>query len=117
MVFAYMGPPEQMPAFPTYDSFNRPGYRMIPGQKYFYPCNWLQIKENSMDPVHTAFLHTIVSGTQFTEAFGDVGVMECQETPVGMVYIHTRRYRDFVWVHMNDYIPPNIHQFPPTYEV
>jgi hypothetical protein len=76
----------------------------------------VQIKENSMDPVHTAFLHTIVSGCQFTEAFGDVGVMEWQETPVGMVYIHTRRYRDFVWVHMNDYIPPNIHQFPPTYE-
>jgi phenylpropionate dioxygenase-like ring-hydroxylating dioxygenase large terminal subunit len=31
IVFAYMGPPDRMPAFPTYDSFNRPGYRMIPG--------------------------------------------------------------------------------------
>ena len=32
-------------------------------------CNWLQIMENAMDPVHTAFLHTIVSGAQFTEQF------------------------------------------------
>jgi hypothetical protein len=26
--------------------------------------------ENAMDPAHTAFLHTIVSGSQFTEEFG-----------------------------------------------
>jgi hypothetical protein len=43
----------------VYDSFVRPGYRLMPGQKYFYPCNWLQI----MDPAHTAFLHTIISGS------------------------------------------------------
>ena len=43
---------------------------MIPGRKYFYPCNWLQILENAMDPTHTAFLHTIVAGSQFTDEFG-----------------------------------------------
>ena len=62
IVFAYLGPPEQQPPFPVYDSFVRPGYQLIPGKKYFYPCNWLQIMENAMDPAHTAFLHTIVSG-------------------------------------------------------
>jgi phenylpropionate dioxygenase-like ring-hydroxylating dioxygenase large terminal subunit len=67
MVFAYMGPPEQRPPFPRYDSFSRPGYRLVAGPKYYYPCNWLQILENAMDPVHTAFLHTIVSGSQFTD--------------------------------------------------
>jgi phenylpropionate dioxygenase-like ring-hydroxylating dioxygenase large terminal subunit len=70
MVFAYMGPPDRQPSFPVYDSFVRPGYRLLPGPKYFYPCNWLQIMENVMDPVHTAFLHTIVSGSQFTDEFG-----------------------------------------------
>src|SRR5215469_5172361 len=59
IVFAYMGPPERQPFFPVYDSFVRSGYRLMPGQKYFYPCNWLQIMENAMDPAHTAFLHTI----------------------------------------------------------
>jgi hypothetical protein len=56
IVFDYLGPPDRQPPFPIYDSFNRPGYRLIPGQKYFYPCNWLQFLENIMDPVHTAFL-------------------------------------------------------------
>jgi hypothetical protein len=41
VVFAYMGPPDRRPPFPVYDSFVRPGYRLMPGQKYFYPCNWL----------------------------------------------------------------------------
>jgi nitrite reductase/ring-hydroxylating ferredoxin subunit len=56
IVFAYLGPPDRQPPFPVYDSFNRAGYRLIPGRKYFYPCNWLQILENAMDPAHTAFL-------------------------------------------------------------
>ena len=43
--------PTQQPSFPVYDSFTRPGYRLMPGRKYFYPCNWLQILENAMDPV------------------------------------------------------------------
>jgi phenylpropionate dioxygenase-like ring-hydroxylating dioxygenase large terminal subunit len=34
MVFAYMGPPDAQPPFPTYDSFTRPGYRLMPGRKY-----------------------------------------------------------------------------------
>jgi phenylpropionate dioxygenase-like ring-hydroxylating dioxygenase large terminal subunit len=42
LVFAYMGPPDEQPPFPIYDSLVRPGYRVIPGRKYFYPCNWLQ---------------------------------------------------------------------------
>ena len=70
VVFAYMGPPQKKPPFPIYDTFDRPGWRMIPGRKYFYPCNWLQMHENHMDPAHTAFLHTIVSGAVFTEEFG-----------------------------------------------
>jgi phenylpropionate dioxygenase-like ring-hydroxylating dioxygenase large terminal subunit len=58
IVFDYMGPPDRQLPFPVYDSFVRPGYRLMSGQKYFYPCNWLQIMENAMDAAHTAFLHT-----------------------------------------------------------
>lgn len=97
MVFAYMGPPEQIPAFPAYDSFTRSGYRMIPGQKYFYPCNFLQILENTMDPVHTAFLHTIVSGAVF-------------------IYIATRRVGDNVWARMVENVLPNLQQVAPIWE-
>src|SRR5207248_2656403 len=73
LILAYMGPPDKRPEFPIYDTYNLPGYDLLPAHTVtILPCNWLQLKENSMDPVHTAFLHTIVSGSQFTEAFGDV---------------------------------------------
>ena len=81
IVFAYMGPPDLMPPFPMFDSYSRPGFRMIPGRKYFYPCNWLQILENAMDPAHTAFLHTIVAGSQFTDEFGVLPELDFAETP------------------------------------
>ena len=116
MVFAYMGPPEEMPAFPTYDSFNRPGYRMVPGQKYCYPCNWLQILENTMDPVHTAFLHTIVSGAVFTDEFGVLPELEFVETPVGIIYIATRRVGDNIWARMVENVLPNLQQVAPIWE-
>ena len=116
IVFAYMGPPEERPAFPLYDSFSRPGYRLIPGRKYYYPCNWLQILENAMDPVHTAFLHTIVSGSQFTEEFGKVPELDFTETPVGMIYMATRRVGDNIWARMVENVLPNLQQVAPIWE-
>ena len=116
LVFAYMGPPDKKPNFPILDTYVLPGWELKPTVKNIMPCNWLQAKENSMDPVHTTFLHTQVTGVQFTQAYGQVGALDWMETPAGLIYIHTRRYNDNVWVHLNDYIPPNIHQFPPTWE-
>jgi len=116
IVFAYMGPPEEQPAFPLYDSFNRPGYRLTPGRKYYYPCNWLQILENAMDPLHTAFLHTIVSGSQFTDEFGKVPELDFTETPVGMIYMATRRVGDNIWARMVENVLPNLQQVAPIWE-
>jgi nitrite reductase/ring-hydroxylating ferredoxin subunit len=57
LVFAYLGPPDQRPAFPIYDTYEMPGYRMIPQLSEPSPCNWLQQAENNMDPVHLVYLH------------------------------------------------------------
>jgi phenylpropionate dioxygenase-like ring-hydroxylating dioxygenase large terminal subunit len=116
IVFAYLGPPDQQPPFPVYDSFVRPGYRLIPGRKYFYPCNWLQILENTMDPVHTAFLHTIVSGAVFTNEFGVLPELDFVETPVGMIYVATRRVGDNIWARMVENVLPNLQQVAPIWE-
>jgi hypothetical protein len=116
IVFAYLGPPERQPPFPQYDSFSRPRYRLIPGQQYFYPCNWLQIMENAMDPAHTAFLHTIVSGAVFTSEFGVLPELDFVETPLGMVYIATRRVGDNIWARMVEAILPNLQQVAPIWE-
>ena len=116
IVFAYLGPPERQPPFPMYDSFSRPGYRLIPGLKYYYPCNWLQIMENTMDPAHTAFLHTIVSGAVFTNEFGVLPELDFVETPIGMIYIATRRVGENVWARMVEAVLPNLQQVAPIWE-
>ena len=116
LVFAYLGPPEEKPAFPIYDNLVRPGYKVIPGQKYFYPCNWLQIQENTMDATHTAFLHTIVSGAVFTEEFGVLPELDYVETPIGMIYVGTRRVGDHVWARMVEVVLPNLQQVAPIWE-
>jgi nitrite reductase/ring-hydroxylating ferredoxin subunit len=114
LVFAYMGPPEQQPDFPILDTFDLPGYRLIARAPVMWECNWLQVKENSMDPAHLAFLHTLPGSQGFTDDLGALGEWDWMETPAGMVYIDTRRQGDRVWVRVADFIPPNIHQFPPN---
>ncbi len=109
LVFAYMGPPELKPEFPYYDAFDLPDDKMVP-YSLTYPCNWLQIIENVMDPAHGVFLHTRISFEHFAPAWGKLPVTEFQETPLGMIYITSRRVGDLVWVRMNDIILPNLAQ-------
>ncbi|MFM0227651.1 Rieske 2Fe-2S domain-containing protein [Paraburkholderia dipogonis] len=55
MLFAYMGP-EPRPQLPRFDGFViEPAVRMI--GRAVIPANWLQIMENSVDQVHTEWLH------------------------------------------------------------
>ena len=112
LVFAYMGPPELRPPFPRYDWYGWPDDNFVPGIRHYFPCNWLQVKENAMDPAHVAFLHTIVSGAQFTDGFGSLPETEFVETPNGLTYVAARRIGNNVWVRMVDFLLPNIHQVP-----
>ena len=111
LIFAYLGPPDRRPSFPVYDTYAVPGHTLMPAGKFTLPCNWLQVKDNSMDPVHTAFLHALSSGYQFTEAFGVVPELDWVTTEAGMVYIATRRVGELIWVRVCDFLPPNVHQF------
>ena len=125
LVFAYMGPPEAKPAFPILDTFELPGYELGHGEpvgiKNFKPCNWLQIMDNVVDPVHEAFLHAQSSGYQFLDKNGnpvtaleDVGQYDFVETPIGIACQVTRRVGQEVWVRTIEYICPNIAQIPRT---
>ncbi len=55
MLFAYFGP-EPAPLLPRYQGFEEAGSIRMVGQATI-PCNWLQIMENSLDPVHLEWLH------------------------------------------------------------
>jgi 5,5'-dehydrodivanillate O-demethylase len=55
LVFAYLGP-EPVPSLPRFDIFVWDGALRDIGRAMI-PCNWLQIMENSVDPVHVEWLH------------------------------------------------------------
>ena len=55
MLFAYLGP-EPRPLLPRLDGFVAEGAVRLLGRAVV-PANWLQIMENSMDPMHTQWLH------------------------------------------------------------
>jgi len=55
LLWAYLGP-LPAPEIPRYDGFVVPGAIRMVGSAVIN-CNWLQIMENSVDPVHTEWLH------------------------------------------------------------
>jgi len=114
LIFAYMGPQDAVPDFPLWDTFLYPRDDEAIPYSLDYACNWLQSHENGADPVHTAFLHTSVSGVQFTPAFAELPVMEWVETPIGLLSCATRRNGDNMWIRASDVILPNAAQFGVT---
>ncbi len=56
LVWTYMGP-APAPLLPRYDLLAREDMDREIGITRALPCNWFQMMENSMDPVHVEFLH------------------------------------------------------------
>ena len=125
ILFAYMGPPDKMPEFPTFDLWEKPGYHLEPGIHLMptedgpipnhKPCNWLQVVDNLLDPIHEEFLHATISGIQFVDKdgrelkeiaiSGEIGFVE---TSTGVITLDTRRINpDTVWVRNIEFLWPN----------
>ena len=115
LIFAYMGPPDEIPPFPEYDTCEIDGGEIIP-YEVTQPCNWLQIAENSVDPYHVVFLHTRVNIVQFTEKLGIFPIMDWRERPTGLFYTKARRVGDYVWISTNDVTFPNFTQAGAVFE-
>jgi hypothetical protein len=109
-----MGPIELKPPFPRYDKFELPGFRLAPGPRMPFACNWVQVKENSMDPAHTAILHAWEG--VFASEFGKFPQISWAETPVGMLYTAARRVDDKIWVRSTDILMPNVHSITSVFE-
>lgn len=94
LVFAYMGL-EQAPVFPRFDILEREGWKLFGyrnnSRGAVAECNWLQIQENAMDPIHTAFLHSTISSRHFTDIYATLPQLDFKETPYGMKYIRTAK--------------------------
>lgn len=131
LVFAYMGPPAEMPKFPEYDAFEKyDDVRLVPFSNVF-PCNWLQVIDNIADQMHTAFLHNPAflyagnppegSGWErlALPSFTTFPIMDYMSVRNGtaIVFIANRRMNDeLVWVRVNDLIVPNISQHACLFE-
>ncbi|MDA0262368.1 MAG: Rieske 2Fe-2S domain-containing protein [Proteobacteria bacterium] len=109
IIFAYMGPPEDVPDFPILDTYVQPDTKAVPFSLYF-PCNWVQVLDNTQDPTHSCFLHTRVSGAQFAVSWGELPELTYVDTPLGMININVRRWDDHVWVRTTDVMLPNLNQ-------
>ena len=107
LIFAYLGPPDEQPAFPIFDTFDIAGTDTQPYARD-YPCNWLQITENAMDPVHAVFLHVRATGPQFDEVWGQIGIRDFYERPTGLYYTNARRVGGNLWVRIHEIIFPNL---------
>ena len=130
MIFAYMGPPDKRPEFPVFDLFETPGYTLecgeITGMGNPKPCNWLQIVDNLVDPLHEEIIHATISGLQFidrnrrpVEELAIIGEGEFVESPTGIITLDMRRVKDSVWVRNIEYVWPNLGflSTPPSFPV
>jgi phenylpropionate dioxygenase-like ring-hydroxylating dioxygenase large terminal subunit len=109
LIFAYLGPPEEKPAFPVYDTLEIPDQIMTP-YKAPFACNWLQVLDAILDPIHTSFLHARISRQQFSEGLSALGAIKFYERPSGYLGTFTRRVGDYAWVRTNELVLPNFTQ-------
>lgn len=106
LLFAYLGPPSEQPEFPVYDTYDVPGMTMVPYAAKFN-CNWIQVLDAIVDPVHTAFLHH----SQFSDGFGELGEISFHEfNKMRYLGAASRRVGDNIWVRVNELILPNFTQ-------
>ncbi|MBT5912021.1 MAG: aromatic ring-hydroxylating dioxygenase subunit alpha [Rhodospirillaceae bacterium] len=109
IIFAYLGPTESIPAFPIFDTLEDKNLERIPFVVTTH-CNWLQVFENTQDPIHVLHLHARSSGVQFGVASGVDQIIDYENTPLGMINVQTRQVEDHVWVRTTETILPNMNQ-------
>lgn len=110
IVFVYMGPLEKLPVFPTFDFMTIP-MRLEPGKRWEVECNWLQMRENTMDPAHTYTLHAIPQWRgmeHFAPSFGSRPTTIFTQTRNGFMYTAARKIGDKVWIRSADTMGPNM---------
>ena len=111
LVFAYLGegeaPPFELARKPAFEGG---GFHVT--RKQVWPCNWLQLVENSMDAVHVSFVHAIGRETRFVKnVSADIPELEYVETSAGIRQIATRgpgsvRVSDWTFPNNNHIIVP-----------
>ena len=109
LIFTYLGPISKIPEFQIIDAMAFENMEMVP-YKAEFGCNWLQVLDAILDPLHTSFLHSNFGRMQFSEGFGEVGQMDFFERSVWLLGVNPRRVGDNVWLRVNELVLPNLTQ-------
>ena len=109
LLFAYLGPIDDMPEFPIYDTLEIPDHTYVP-YRADYRCNWIQVLDAILDPIHTSFLHSRMSRPQFSEGMAELGELAFYQRQMGFLGSSTRRVGDNIWVRINELVLPNFTQ-------
>jgi nitrite reductase/ring-hydroxylating ferredoxin subunit len=109
LIFAYLGPADEMPEFPVYDTLMFEDMEMVP-YKAPFACNWLQVLDAILDPIHTSFLHSRMSRVQFSEGFGAIGRLDFFDRGQCLLGTNTRRVDNNLWFRVNELVLPNFTQ-------
>jgi len=109
LIFAYLGPPKSVPQFPVFDAMALEEMTTVP-YKAPFRCNWLQVLDAILDPLHTSFLHSRMNRVQFSEGFGEIGRMDFFERSSTLLGVNTRRIGANLWLRVNELVMPNFTQ-------
>ncbi len=109
LIFAYLGPIEEMPDFPIYDTLEIADQTLVP-YRADYVCNWIQVLDAILDPIHTSYLHSRMSRPQFSEGMAELGELAFYQREMSFLGSNTRRVGDNIWVRVNELVLPNYTQ-------
>jgi phthalate 4,5-dioxygenase len=107
MIWIYMGPAEQMPAYPDYEVVRTPEtHRFV--SKTFQECNYLQALEGGLDASHATIMHNMNIGdlsflNDYTRTIPHIDV---EPTDYGYMYTGVRKLDVRQWVRAYHYIMP-----------
>ncbi|MBO0893202.1 MAG: Rieske 2Fe-2S domain-containing protein, partial [Acidimicrobiales bacterium] len=94
VVFAYLGPTNEMPPPPDYEWLRVPeGHLWV--SKTSEPCNYLQAVEGGIDTAHSSFAHNNdLSNTRTLRSLDPHPTLEVDEQPWGFTYGSIRNITD-----------------------
>jgi phenylpropionate dioxygenase-like ring-hydroxylating dioxygenase large terminal subunit len=126
LVWAYMGPPDRMPALPRFDCMepleedevyvaidNSVGAHGDMNGPEVVPYSWLHMNDNIMDPFHVQVLHSTFSVTQFVREFAVMPTVGFEEIEAGVTYKAHRKLADGREVdRVSTWLMPNVMSVP-----
>jgi len=107
MIYTYMGPKAEMPAFPNYEWTNLPLDQVYVNKSYL-DCSWLQGLEGECDSAHLNFLHRSFGDKGYEDLYlGNYPEYETEDTDFGVRMVAIRESgEDDTYFRVSSFVMP-----------